>query len=72
LLWLDAGGKLSLAVVLPSNKIPPYAILSHTWGPDSTEVIFRDLAADNAEGKSALRRQSGLPQDPLLSGASAA
>src|ERR1700761_2696255 len=23
--------------------IPPYAILSHTWGPDQEEVTFKDL-----------------------------
>ena len=25
------------------NNIPPYAILSHTWGADTDEVTFRDL-----------------------------
>jgi hypothetical protein len=25
------------------NSIPPYAILSHTWGPDHEEVTYRDL-----------------------------
>lgn len=25
------------------NSIPPYAILSHTWGPDDQEVTYRDL-----------------------------
>lgn len=25
------------------RAIPPYAILSHTWGPDMEEVTFRDL-----------------------------
>ncbi|KAF3768240.1 hypothetical protein M406DRAFT_75495 [Cryphonectria parasitica EP155] len=27
---------------LPPDDVPPYAILSHTWGPD--EVVFADLA----------------------------
>src|SRR6266480_2569928 len=25
------------------SKIPPYAVLSHTWGPDHEEVNFKDL-----------------------------
>ena len=25
------------------DKIPPYAILSHTWGPDADEATFKDL-----------------------------
>lgn len=25
------------------NNIPPYAILSHTWGRDGEEVTFKDL-----------------------------
>ena len=32
------------------NKIPPYAILSHTWGADDEEVTFDDL--ENGRGKS--------------------
>jgi hypothetical protein len=27
----------------PDDAIPPYAILSHTWGPDGDEVSFQDL-----------------------------
>src|ERR1700761_2033111 len=27
------------------NSIPPYAILSHTWGDEDDEVTFEDLAA---------------------------
>src|SRR5436190_21736523 len=25
------------------DKIPPYVILSHTWGPDSDELTFRNV-----------------------------
>jgi hypothetical protein len=42
LLQLDQHGQLSLTKDLVSN-IPPYAILSHTWGDDDDEVIFDDL-----------------------------
>ncbi|EFY89220.1 kinesin light chain [Metarhizium acridum CQMa 102] len=42
LLQRDEAGNLSLTPDLSSDHVPPYAILSHTWGPD--EVIFADLA----------------------------
>jgi hypothetical protein len=33
------------------GNIPPYAILSHTWGPDGDEVTFEDLQAGNCKTK---------------------
>jgi hypothetical protein len=36
------GGALSL-VEFRGSDIPPYAILSHTWGPDNEEVTFQDV-----------------------------
>jgi len=41
LLERDDSGGVRLTEDLPNNKIPPYAILSHTWGDG--EVSFRDL-----------------------------
>src|ERR1700733_2201040 len=35
-----------------NDTIPPYAILSHTWGADTTEVTFEDLI--NGTGKDKL------------------
>jgi len=49
LLKLDSPGKLSLTKDL-LDDIPPYAILSHTWGADEDEVTFSDL--ENGSGKS--------------------
>ncbi|KAK0713356.1 heterokaryon incompatibility protein-domain-containing protein [Lasiosphaeria miniovina] len=46
LLERDDTGGVCLREGLPNNKIPPYAILSHTWGDG--EVIFRDLMDDQA------------------------
>ena len=43
-------GKISLTKDLNHN-IPPYAILSHTWGPDEKEVTYRDLIAGAGEDK---------------------
>ncbi|KAK0728908.1 NACHT domain-containing protein [Lasiosphaeria miniovina] len=47
LLERDDTGEVRLTEDLPKNKIPPYAILSHTWGDG--EVLFRDLM--DATGK---------------------
>ncbi|KAJ3488172.1 hypothetical protein NLG97_g6245 [Lecanicillium saksenae] len=47
LLQRNPGGDYSLTDDLPADKAPPYAILSHTWGPD--EVIFADLKKPTAE-----------------------
>ncbi|KAH7414029.1 heterokaryon incompatibility protein-domain-containing protein [Phaeosphaeria sp. MPI-PUGE-AT-0046c] len=41
LLRLDGGGQFSLVEF--TGNIPPYAILSHTWGPDSEEVTYEDI-----------------------------
>jgi hypothetical protein len=42
LLRFDQRGELSLSNNLLKN-IPPYAILSHTWGDENEEVTFLDL-----------------------------
>jgi hypothetical protein len=42
LLQLNQHGEVSLTKDLGSD-IPPYAILSHTWGADDDEVTFDDL-----------------------------
>lgn len=33
------------------SDIPPYAILSHTWGPDVGEVTFEDMVNGTANSK---------------------
>ncbi|KAH8661603.1 hypothetical protein BGZ60DRAFT_491677 [Tricladium varicosporioides] len=50
LLKLNASGELSLSEFLGYN-IPPYAILSHTWGADSEEVTFKDLLDNTGKKK---------------------
>ena len=49
LLKIGSRGELSLTKDIVDN-IPPYAILSHTWGADHDEVTFDDL--ENGLGKS--------------------
>ena len=31
------------------DAVPPYAILSHRWGPDADEVSFRDIESGAME-----------------------
>src|SRR5271163_2653416 len=31
------------------DKVPPYAILSHTWGKDSEELTFRNVEAGDID-----------------------
>ncbi|OHE99496.1 hypothetical protein CORC01_05296 [Colletotrichum orchidophilum] len=35
------------------HELPPYAVLSHTWGPDKDEITFRDIE-DGYERKSGM------------------
>jgi hypothetical protein len=44
LLHIQDDGNLSL-VEFFEDDTPPYAILSHTWGPDNEEVSYRDTEA---------------------------
>jgi hypothetical protein len=41
------------------GAIPPYAILSHTWGPDAEEVTFADLARGDGKHKPGYRETPG-------------
>jgi Heterokaryon incompatibility protein (HET)/NACHT domain len=45
LLKLDGNGDISLTKDFIEEKIPPYAILSHTWGDEDEEVTFQDMKA---------------------------
>ncbi|XTI84190.1 HET-domain-containing protein [Cenococcum geophilum] len=50
LLRLEDNGEFSL-VEFVGKDIPPYAILSHTWGADGEEVTFKDLVDDAGKSK---------------------
>ncbi|KAF1828366.1 HET-domain-containing protein [Decorospora gaudefroyi] len=50
LLRLQDDGEFNL-VEYVGNLIPPYAILSHTWGPDHEEVTFKDLTEGVGKNK---------------------
>jgi hypothetical protein len=52
LLLRSETGKISLTKDLAGDDlIPPYAILSHTWGPDNEEVTFEDMTNSTGEKK---------------------
>ena len=48
------------------HELPPYAILSHTWGSDHDEVTLQDMLSFTADGltgdvtKSNVSRKSGF------------
>jgi hypothetical protein len=44
-------GELSFHNFSVGETIPPYAILSHTWGADAEEVTFEDLLNGTGKGK---------------------
>ena len=50
LLKLKTNGKFSLTEDIVGD-VPPYAILSHTWGADTEEVTFKDLEDNTGESK---------------------
>jgi hypothetical protein len=55
LLEYKSGSDFSLVEFLGS-KIPPYAILSHTWGPDNQEVKYQDLVNGMGKEKEGYRK----------------
>jgi hypothetical protein len=49
------GDELSL-VESADKDVPQYAILSHTWGPDSDELTFKDLTEGTGQDKAGYRK----------------
>jgi hypothetical protein len=50
LLRYEDDGRLTITS-FDDNAIPPYAILSHTWGADAEEVTFADLGKGDGKHK---------------------
>jgi hypothetical protein len=50
LLMANDDGTFSLHT-FSEPTIPPYAILSHTWGSDKEEVTFKDIAGGTGSNK---------------------
>lgn len=55
LLKIDDSGELVLEEFY-GDRIPDYAILSHTWGDANDEVTFKDLADHTAKNKKGYRK----------------
>jgi hypothetical protein len=55
LLQYNNDGEFSLTTYL-FNDIPPYAILSHTWGAVNEEVTFRDMIEGTGKSKYGYRK----------------
>jgi RanBP1 domain/Heterokaryon incompatibility protein (HET) len=55
LLKLQDNGRFSLTW-FRRDKIPPYAILSHTWGREQDEVTFKDLINNTSDDKKGFQK----------------
>jgi hypothetical protein len=55
LLKFDSDGTRSLSKFI-GDKIPRYAILSHTWEADNQEVTFKDIIGGSGSSKAGYRK----------------
>jgi hypothetical protein len=54
---LEDRGDYNLSLVEYTDvHIPPYAILSHTWGADSDEVSFKDIIEGTSRNKDSYKK----------------
>jgi hypothetical protein len=67
LLQVDKDGEFSLTEDL-INNIPPYAILSHTWGRNSEEVNFKELTKGPRKTKAGYRKLRFCAEQAALDG----
>ena len=56
LLEVTGDHEFRLSDDLEEDRIPPYTILSHTWGPDGEEVTFKDLKGGTGMNKTGYRK----------------
>ncbi|KAH8588754.1 heterokaryon incompatibility, partial [Bisporella sp. PMI_857] len=68
LLKLENDGQITLTKDLNNDGIPPYAILSHTWGDDDQEVTFKDIATNTEKQKAGYRKIRFCGQQALSDG----
>ncbi|KAH7016535.1 P-loop containing nucleoside triphosphate hydrolase protein, partial [Microdochium trichocladiopsis] len=67
LLQLKADGSLRLEDH-PHEDAPPYAILSHTWGPDDQEITFQDVQHHTGHHKDGYQKLTFCGQQAALDG----
>ncbi|KAF1830511.1 HET-domain-containing protein, partial [Decorospora gaudefroyi] len=63
LLTYEEDGRLMITS-FDDDAIPPYAILSHTWGADAEEVTFADLAKGDSKHKSGYKKMFSYKKMP--------
>ncbi|TGJ85255.1 hypothetical protein E0Z10_g3491 [Xylaria hypoxylon] len=69
LLEVQEGNGLSLTKVYAhDDPIPPYAILSHTWGDEDDEISMTDIKENKFEQKAAYRKLSFCATQALSDG----
>ncbi|KAI1382375.1 hypothetical protein F4677DRAFT_452091 [Hypoxylon crocopeplum] len=67
LLMLQEDSELSLTKDF-INDIPPYAILSHTWGDDSQEITFKDVMGGTGKDKAGYQKIEFCKQQAISDG----
>jgi hypothetical protein len=67
LLQVQTDGRFTLSKHETGN-IPPYAILSHTWGLESDEVTFSDINECTGQHKSGYRKLTFCGQQAAIDG----
>ncbi|PMD33596.1 HET-domain-containing protein [Hyaloscypha variabilis F] len=68
LLERDINGEFRLTKDLGKDDIPPYAILSHTWGDDDQEVAYEDLSKGVGRSKAGYRKIRFCGEQAALDG----
>ena len=63
-------GEIGLTPKFPDDSIPPYAILSHTWGDD--EVLFKDLTDGTGNKKAGYDKIRSVETKPGVMACSSA
>ncbi|CAN9079591.1 unnamed protein product [Alternaria alternata] len=63
LLRYEDDGRLTITS-FEDGAIPPYAILSHTWGEDAEEVTFADIAKGRSKHKPGYKKMFGNKKTP--------
>lgn len=64
LLYVGAAGELALTARHHSD-VPPYAILSHTWGPAEDEILFADIQNGTYKRKASAVRKINFCLDQI-------
>ncbi|KAI0098744.1 kinesin light chain 1 [Nemania sp. FL0031] len=68
LLKLQTNGQVCLTKDIRDDMVPPYAILSHTWGADDQEIIFQDINDNVGKQKNGYRKIKFCAQQALSDG----